>query len=92
MAIFDLCLSVARSVYSNGSLYLLDDPLSAVDAHVGKHIFQKVDMFIISQYVDIFSLYWQFGTVIFIDYLYQFITILSFSTWEKHLKLIYSDI
>ena len=35
-------ISMARSVYSNGSLYLLDDPLSAVDAHVGKHIFEKV--------------------------------------------------
>ncbi|XP_023349637.1 canalicular multispecific organic anion transporter 2 isoform X2 [Eurytemora carolleeae] len=35
-------VSIARSVYSNGSLYLLDDPLSAVDAHVGKHIFKKV--------------------------------------------------
>lgn len=35
-------ISVARSVYSNGSLYLLDDPLSAVDAHVGKHIFEQV--------------------------------------------------
>ena len=56
-------VSMARSVYSNGSLYLvnsenlkiilhtvlkndellqLDDPLSAVDAHVGKHIFEQV--------------------------------------------------
>lgn len=35
-------ISVARSVYSNGSLYLLDDPLSAVDSHVGKHIFEQV--------------------------------------------------
>ena len=35
-------VSIARSVYSNGSLYLLDDPLSAVDAHVGKHIFERV--------------------------------------------------
>ena len=35
-------ISVARSVYNNGSLYLLDDPLSAVDAHVGKHIFEHV--------------------------------------------------
>ena len=35
-------VSIARSVYSNGSLYLLDDPLSAVDAHVGKHIFDRV--------------------------------------------------
>ena len=35
-------VSMARSVYCNGSLYLLDDPLSAVDAHVGKHIFEQV--------------------------------------------------
>ena len=35
-------LSVARAVYSNRALYLLDDPLSAVDAHVGKHMFDKV--------------------------------------------------
>ena len=35
-------ISMARSVYSNGSLYLLDDPLPAVDAHVGKHIFEQV--------------------------------------------------
>ena len=27
---------------SLSDLYLLDDPLSAVDSHVGKHIFDKV--------------------------------------------------
>eukprot|EP00760_Papus_ankaliazontas_P034070 PhM_4_TR6941/c0_g1_i1/m.59297/K05665/ABCC1; ATP-binding cassette, subfamily C (CFTR/MRP), member 1 len=32
-------LSLARAVYFNGDIYLLDDPLSAVDPHVGKHIF-----------------------------------------------------
>ena len=35
-------MSLARSVYQNNDIYLLDDPLSAVDAHVGKHIFDKV--------------------------------------------------
>uniref|UniRef100_A0A8C2AUR3 Multidrug resistance-associated protein 1 n=1 Tax=Cyprinus carpio TaxID=7962 RepID=A0A8C2AUR3_CYPCA len=35
-------VSVARAVYCNCAVYLLDDPLSAVDAHVGKHIFEKV--------------------------------------------------
>ncbi|XP_074481275.1 ATP-binding cassette sub-family C member 12-like [Sebastes fasciatus] len=34
-------ISLARAVYSNRDLYLLDDPLSAVDAHVGKHIFEE---------------------------------------------------
>ncbi|NXR46089.1 MRP1 protein, partial [Hippolais icterina] len=35
-------VSLARAVYCNADVYLLDDPLSAVDAHVGKHIFERV--------------------------------------------------
>ncbi|XP_056384893.1 ATP-binding cassette sub-family C member 2-like [Hyla sarda] len=35
-------VSLARAVYHNTDVYILDDPLSAVDAHVGKHIFEKV--------------------------------------------------
>ncbi|MGH0129637.1 UNVERIFIED_CONTAM: hypothetical protein FKN15_048342 [Acipenser sinensis] len=35
-------VSLARAVYCECAVYLLDDPLSAVDAHVGKHIFDKV--------------------------------------------------
>ena len=34
-------ISMARAVYRQADLYLLDDPLSAVDAHVGLHIFQE---------------------------------------------------
>ncbi|XP_039513342.1 multidrug resistance-associated protein 9 isoform X1 [Pimephales promelas] len=34
-------VSLARAVYSNRDIFLLDDPLSAVDAHVGKHIFEQ---------------------------------------------------
>ncbi len=35
-------VSLARAVYSDAELFLLDDPLSAVDSHVGKHIFEEV--------------------------------------------------
>ncbi|KAH9495893.1 Multidrug resistance-associated protein 1 [Bulinus truncatus] len=35
-------VSIARALYSNADVFILDDPLSAVDSHVGKHIFKKV--------------------------------------------------
>ena len=35
-------LNLARACYSEGDLYLLDDPLSAVDSHVAKNLFDNV--------------------------------------------------
>ncbi|XP_014741415.1 PREDICTED: canalicular multispecific organic anion transporter 1 isoform X2 [Sturnus vulgaris] len=35
-------VSLARAVYSDADIYILDDPLSAVDAHVGKYLFEHV--------------------------------------------------
>ncbi|XP_064615566.1 ATP-binding cassette sub-family C member 4-like [Liolophura sinensis] len=37
-------VSLARALYMDADVYLLDDPLSAVDAEVGRHIFEKVIM------------------------------------------------
>ncbi|XP_067439487.1 ATP-binding cassette sub-family C member 4-like [Thunnus thynnus] len=34
-------INLARAVYQEADIYLLDDPLSAVDAEVGKHLFEQ---------------------------------------------------
>ncbi|KAJ7392175.1 hypothetical protein OS493_013547 [Desmophyllum pertusum] len=34
-------VSLARAIYSDADIYLLDDPLSAVDSKVGKHLFDR---------------------------------------------------
>uniref|UniRef100_A0A7N6BJF9 Multidrug resistance-associated protein 4 n=1 Tax=Anabas testudineus TaxID=64144 RepID=A0A7N6BJF9_ANATE len=34
-------VNLARAVYQNADIYLLDDPLSAVDAEVGRHLFEQ---------------------------------------------------
>ncbi|KAJ1663869.1 hypothetical protein EV178_004611 [Coemansia sp. RSA 1646] len=37
-------LALARAVYSRAEIYVLDDPLSAVDAHVKRHVLDHVIM------------------------------------------------
>lgn len=41
--LFVCCLffSLARAAYRKADIYLFDDPLSAVDSHVGKHLFNQ---------------------------------------------------
>ena len=34
-------VNLARAVYHEADVYLLDDPLSAVDTGVGKHLFEE---------------------------------------------------
>lgn len=35
-------VSLARAVYNDSDIYFLDDPLSAVDTHVGSYIFKNL--------------------------------------------------
>lgn len=35
-------LSLARAVYQDQDIYLMDDPLSAVDVYVGRHLFDNL--------------------------------------------------
>lgn len=34
-------INLARAMYRDADIYLMDDPLSAVDTHVGKHLFEE---------------------------------------------------
>lgn len=34
-------VSIARAVFAQADIYLFDDPLSALDAHVSKHVFER---------------------------------------------------
>jgi hypothetical protein len=36
-----LCLSLARALYFDADVYMLDDPLSAVDARVARILFNE---------------------------------------------------
>ena len=36
-------VNLARALYNDPDIYLFDDPLSAVDASVAKHLFDKYD-------------------------------------------------
>ena len=42
-------VSLARALYSDADIYLLDDPLSAVDCKVGKKVFEKCVQSILGQ-------------------------------------------
>ncbi|MCO5604372.1 hypothetical protein L7F22_058537 [Adiantum nelumboides] len=42
-------IQLARALYQDADIYLLDDPFSAVDAHTGSHLFQKCILDLLKQ-------------------------------------------
>ncbi|PIA51369.1 hypothetical protein AQUCO_01100295v1 [Aquilegia coerulea] len=42
-------IQLARAIYSDSDVYLLDDPFSAVDAHTGTHLFRECLMRVLSE-------------------------------------------
>jgi len=44
-----------RAVYQDADIYLLDDPLSAVDAEVGRHLFEKYVIALFSIKIEFLS-------------------------------------
>uniref|UniRef100_A0A2C9USP1 ABC-type xenobiotic transporter n=1 Tax=Manihot esculenta TaxID=3983 RepID=A0A2C9USP1_MANES len=48
-------IQLARAVYSNSDVYILDDPFSAVDAHTGAHLFKKCLMQLLSQKTVVYA-------------------------------------
>ena len=50
-------VNLARAVYADVDVYLLDDPLSAVDAKVGEHIFEKCICKLLREKITILATY-----------------------------------
>ena len=50
-------VNLARAVYADAGVYLLDDPLSAVDAKVGEHIFKQCICRLLKEKIVILATY-----------------------------------
>ncbi|XP_031269972.1 putative ABC transporter C family member 15 isoform X2 [Pistacia vera] len=48
-------IQLARAVYNDSDVYILDDPFSAVDAHTGTHLFKECLMGLLSQKTVIYA-------------------------------------
>ncbi|PRQ31617.1 putative xenobiotic-transporting ATPase [Rosa chinensis] len=55
-------IQIARALYQDADIYLFDDPLSAVDAHTGSHLFKECLMGLLS-----------FKTVIYVTHQVEFL-------------------
>ncbi len=64
-------VSLARALYKNSNIYLLDDPLSAVDAHVGNFILKECFMGYLKDKTRVLVTH-KFESLKYVDYIYIF--------------------
>jgi len=64
-------VSLARALYRNSDIYLLDDPLSAVDAHVGNFILKECFMNYLKDKTRVLVTH-KFESLKYVDYIYIF--------------------
>ncbi len=64
-------VSLARALYKNSDIYLLDDPLSAVDAHVGNFILKECFVGFLKEKTRVLVTH-KFESLKYVDYIYIF--------------------
>jgi len=64
-------VSLARALYKNSDIYLLDDPLSAVDAHVGSFILKECFVGYLKDKTRVLVTH-KFESLKYVDYIYIF--------------------
>ena len=64
-------VSLARALYRNSDIYLLDDPLSAVDAHVGNFILKECFVEYLREKTRVLVTH-KFESLKYVDYIYIF--------------------
>jgi len=64
-------VSLARALYKNSDIYLLDDPLSAVDAHVGNFILKECFVGYLKGKTRVLVTH-KFESLKYVDYIYIF--------------------
>jgi len=64
-------VSLARALYKNSDIYLFDDPLSAVDAHVGNYILKECFMGYLKEKTRVLVTH-KFESLKYVDHIYIF--------------------
>ena len=79
-------VSMARAVYSNSDVYIFDDPLSALDTHVGRQVYIyalfHVDHIKNSKYASIITIFINLYMRVVVQYV-------NYKKRKRHFTLLY---